>query len=91
MKKDCTLKSFCFSFNKRSNLKFILQIFYFGESTHYSYWILLSSEGESVTQKLAKCATVSAVTDTEISCHTSIIIPMKRGDRIRVQQQERNR
>ncbi|XP_033208349.1 uncharacterized protein LOC117167481 isoform X4 [Belonocnema kinseyi] len=67
------------------------QIFYFGESTHYSYWILLSSEGASLTQKLAKCATVSAVTDTEVSCHTSIIIPLKRGDRVRVQQQERNR
>ncbi|XP_043470482.1 uncharacterized protein LOC122503828 isoform X2 [Leptopilina heterotoma] len=67
------------------------QIFYFGESTNYSYWILLSSEGSSIPQRLAKCATVSAETVTEVSCHTSIIIPLKRGDRVRLQQQERNR
>ncbi|XP_051157834.1 uncharacterized protein LOC127279487 isoform X2 [Leptopilina boulardi] len=67
------------------------QIFYFGESTNYSYWILLSSEGSSIPQRLAKCATVSAETVTEVSCHTSIIILLKRGDRLRLQQQERNR
>ncbi|XP_063976601.1 uncharacterized protein LOC135162275 isoform X4 [Diachasmimorpha longicaudata] len=67
------------------------QIYYYGEKTHYSYWILLSSEGSSTTRKVIKCATVSAVSATEASCHTSVILPLRRGDRLHIQQQERNR
>ncbi|XP_015119958.1 uncharacterized protein LOC107043138 isoform X4 [Diachasma alloeum] len=67
------------------------QIYYYGEKTHYSYWILLSSEGSSTTRKIIKCATVSAVSATEASCHTSVILPLRRGDRLHIQQQERNR
>ncbi|XP_012274793.1 uncharacterized protein LOC105696689 isoform X2 [Orussus abietinus] len=75
-----------------SGLYFIsTQIFYFGGPVHYSYWILLSSEGASSTQKLTKCATVSAISDTEISCHTSITLPLRKGDRLHIQQQERDR
>ncbi|XP_011308251.1 uncharacterized protein [Fopius arisanus] len=67
------------------------QIYYYGEKTHYSYWILLSSEGSSTTRKVIKCATVSAVSATEASCYTSVILPLRRGDRLHIQQQERNR
>lgn len=67
------------------------QVFYFGEPSNYSYWILLTSEGKSNTQKLVKCATASATTATEASCYSSIIVPLRKGDRIHVQQQERNR
>ncbi|XP_076670509.1 uncharacterized protein LOC143369914 isoform X2 [Andrena cerasifolii] len=68
-----------------------VQIFYFGEPTNYSYWILLSSEGKSATQKLVKCSTASSVSATEVSCYTSVITPLQRGDRVHIQQQERNR
>ncbi|XP_015587885.1 uncharacterized protein LOC107264291 isoform X2 [Cephus cinctus] len=67
------------------------QIFYFGEHTHYSYWILLSSEGSSTTKKIAKCATDSTIPATEISCYTGVVMPLRRGDRLRLQQQERDR
>ncbi|XP_057333384.1 uncharacterized protein LOC130672705 isoform X2 [Microplitis mediator] len=67
------------------------QIYYYGEPSHYSYWILLSSEGTSLTRKIIKCATVSAVTATEASCYTSVILPLRRGDRLHIQQQERDR
>ncbi|XP_008553003.1 uncharacterized protein LOC103575129 isoform X4 [Microplitis demolitor] len=67
------------------------QIYYYGEPSHYSYWILLSSEGTSLTRKVIKCATVSAVTATEASCYTSVILPLRRGDRLHIQQQERDR
>ncbi|KAK0157354.1 hypothetical protein PV328_011106 [Microctonus aethiopoides] len=67
------------------------QIYYFGEPTHYSYWILLNSEGSSTTKKVTKCASVSAVSATETSCYTSVILPLRRGDRLRIQQQERDR
>nr|XP_033342270.1 uncharacterized protein LOC117229706 isoform X1 [Megalopta genalis]XP_033342272.1 uncharacterized protein LOC117229706 isoform X1 [Megalopta genalis] len=67
------------------------QIFYFGEPTNYSYWILLSSEGESKTQKLVKCSTASSASATEVSCYTSVITLLQRGDRVHIQQQEKNR
>ncbi|CAG5083893.1 Protein of unknown function [Cotesia congregata] len=67
------------------------QIYYYGEPSHYSYWILLTSEGTSLTRKIIKCATVSAVTATEASCYTSVILPLRRGDRLHIQQQERDR
>ncbi|XP_031835802.1 uncharacterized protein LOC116428363 isoform X2 [Nomia melanderi] len=67
------------------------QIFYFGEPTNYSYWILLSSEGESTTKKLVKCSTASSTSATEVSCYTSVITPLQRGDRVHIQQQEKNR
>ncbi|XP_053998400.1 uncharacterized protein LOC128887018 isoform X1 [Hylaeus anthracinus] len=67
------------------------QIFYFGEPTNYSYWILLSSEGKSTTQKLVKCSTASSTSATEVSCYTSVITPLQRGDRVHIQQQEKNR
>ncbi|XP_076633088.1 uncharacterized protein LOC143347623 isoform X3 [Colletes latitarsis] len=67
------------------------QIFYFGEPTNYSYWILLSSEGKSRTQKLVKCSTSSSTTATEVSCYTSVITPLQRGDRVHIQQQEKDR
>ncbi|KAK9297352.1 hypothetical protein QLX08_008918 [Tetragonisca angustula] len=67
------------------------QIFYFGERINYSYWILLSSEGKSSTQKLVKCSTASSSSATEVSCYTSIITPLQRGDRVHIQQQERDR
>ncbi|XP_068966427.1 uncharacterized protein [Bombus flavifrons] len=67
------------------------QIFYFGEPTNYSYWILLSSEGKSTTQKLVKCSTASSTSATEVSCYTSVITPLQRGDRVHIQQQERDR
>ncbi|XP_017793441.1 PREDICTED: uncharacterized protein LOC108575211 [Habropoda laboriosa] len=67
------------------------QIFYFGEPTNYSYWILLNSEGKSTTQKLVKCSTASSASATEVSCYTSVIIPLQRGDRVHIQQQERDR
>ncbi|CAK9828613.1 hypothetical protein ANTRET_LOCUS6109 [Anthophora retusa] len=67
------------------------QIFYFGEPTNYSYWILLNSEGRSATQKLVKCSTASSTSATEVSCYTSVIIPLQRGDRVHIQQQERDR
>ncbi|XP_015437391.1 PREDICTED: uncharacterized protein LOC107192607 [Dufourea novaeangliae] len=67
------------------------QIFYFGEPTNYSYWILLSSEGKSTSQKLVKCSTASSTSATEVSCYTSVITPLQRGDRVHIQQQEKNR
>ncbi|XP_043529389.1 uncharacterized protein LOC122538940 isoform X1 [Frieseomelitta varia] len=67
------------------------QIFYFGERINYSYWILLSSEGKSSTQKLVKCSTASSPSATEVSCYTSIITPLQRGDRVHIQQQEKDR
>lgn len=67
------------------------QIFYFGEPTNYSYWILLSSEGKSTTRKLVKCSTASSMSATEVSCYTSVITPLQRGDRVHIQQQEKNR
>ncbi|XP_034193334.2 uncharacterized protein LOC117610260 isoform X1 [Osmia lignaria lignaria] len=67
------------------------QIFYFGEPTNYSYWILLSSEGKSTTRKLVKCSTASSTSATEVSCYTSVITPLERGDRVHIQQQEKNR
>ncbi|XP_076393087.1 uncharacterized protein LOC100877939 isoform X2 [Megachile rotundata] len=67
------------------------QIFYFGEPTNYSYWILLSSEGKSTTRKLVKCSTASSMSATEVSCYTSVITPLERGDRVHIQQQEKNR
>ncbi|XP_076648344.1 uncharacterized protein LOC143356494 isoform X2 [Halictus rubicundus] len=67
------------------------QIFYFGEPTNYSYWILLSSEGDSKTQKLVKCSTASSTSATEVSCYTSVITPLQRGDRVHIQQQEKDR
>ncbi|XP_029049782.1 uncharacterized protein LOC114879219 isoform X2 [Osmia bicornis bicornis] len=67
------------------------QIFYFGEPTNYSYWILLSSEGKSTTRKLVKCSTASSTSATEVSCYTSVITPLQRGDRVHIQQQEKNR
>ncbi|XP_043261324.1 uncharacterized protein LOC122402525 isoform X2 [Colletes gigas] len=67
------------------------QIFYFGEPTNYSYWILLSSEGKSRTQKLVKCSTSSSTTATEVSCYTSVITQLQRGDRVHIQQQEKDR
>ncbi|KAG7207754.1 hypothetical protein KM043_009364 [Ampulex compressa] len=67
------------------------QIFYFGEPTNFSYWLLLSSEGKSATQKLVKCSTASSTSATEISCYTSIITFLRKGDRLHIQQQERNR
>ncbi|XP_076290666.1 uncharacterized protein LOC143214034 isoform X2 [Lasioglossum baleicum] len=67
------------------------QIFYFGEPTNYSYWILLSSEGDSKTQKLVKCSTASSTSATEVSCYTSVITSLQRGDRVHIQQQEKNR
>ncbi|XP_076757912.1 uncharacterized protein LOC143427561 isoform X1 [Xylocopa sonorina] len=67
------------------------QIFYFGESTNYSYWILLSSEGKSKTQKLVKCSTASSPSATEVSCYTSVITSLQKGDRVHIQQQERDR
>ncbi|XP_066595718.1 uncharacterized protein [Prorops nasuta] len=68
-----------------------VQIFYFGEPSNYSYWIMLSSEGSSTTQNLVKCATASTLSVNEVSCHTSIVTPLRRGDRVHIQQQERNR
>ncbi|XP_076243248.1 uncharacterized protein LOC143184708 isoform X2 [Calliopsis andreniformis] len=70
---------------------FLFQIFYFGEPTNYSYWILLSSEGKSTTQKLVKCSTASSTSASEVSCYTSIITPLQKGDRVHIQQQERDR
>ncbi|KOX79075.1 hypothetical protein WN51_10123 [Melipona quadrifasciata] len=67
------------------------QIFYFGERINYSYWILLNSEGKSSTQKLVKCSTASSSSATEVSCYTSIITPLQRGDRVHIQQQEKDR
>ncbi|CAL7941685.1 unnamed protein product [Xylocopa violacea] len=67
------------------------QIFYFGEPTNYSYWILLSSEGKSKTQKLVKCSTASSSSATEVSCYTSVITSLQKGDRVHIQQQERDR
>ncbi|KAK1124881.1 hypothetical protein K0M31_006232 [Melipona bicolor] len=67
------------------------QIFYFGERINYSYWILLNSEGKSNTQKLVKCSTASSSSATEVSCYTSIITPLQRGDRVHIQQQEKDR
>lgn len=54
----------------------------------FSYWVLLSSKGSSSKQKLITCATSSK---TEVSCYTSIIIYLQRGDRLYLQQQEKNR
>ncbi|XP_017890507.1 uncharacterized protein LOC108631242 isoform X3 [Ceratina calcarata] len=67
------------------------QIFYFGEPTNYSYWILLNSEGKSNTEKLVKCSTASSTSATEVSCYTSVITPLRRGDRVHIQQQEKGR
>ncbi|CAD1472356.1 unnamed protein product, partial [Heterotrigona itama] len=67
------------------------QIFYFGERINYSYWVLLTSEGKSSTQKLVKCSTASSSSAAEVSCYTSIITPLQRGDRVHIQQQERDR
>ncbi|XP_026674554.1 uncharacterized protein LOC108631242 isoform X2 [Ceratina calcarata] len=70
---------------------FFFQIFYFGEPTNYSYWILLNSEGKSNTEKLVKCSTASSTSATEVSCYTSVITPLRRGDRVHIQQQEKGR
>ncbi|EZA54726.1 uncharacterized protein LOC105279800 isoform X2 [Ooceraea biroi] len=67
------------------------QIFYFGELKKHSYWILLSSEGLSKPQQLVKCATTTSNVAAEVSCYTSIIMHMKRGDRLYIEQQERDR
>ncbi|XP_070149032.1 uncharacterized protein [Polyergus mexicanus] len=68
-----------------------VQIFYFGKSINHSYWVLLNSEGSSMKQKLITCAIASVSTAAEVSCYTSITTYLQKGDRLSIQQQERNR
>ncbi|XP_072763037.1 uncharacterized protein [Anoplolepis gracilipes] len=65
-----------------------VQIFYFGNSINHSYWMLLKSEGMSVSKKLAKCAIIT--NKLEGSCYTSITGYIKKGDRLSIQGQEKN-
>ncbi|EFN71513.1 hypothetical protein EAG_13702 [Camponotus floridanus] len=67
-----------------------VQIFYFGKSTSHSYWVVLNSEGSSMKQKLITCASAS-VSSSEISCYTGLTTYLRKGDRLSIQQQERNR
>ncbi|XP_046618228.1 uncharacterized protein LOC124304162 isoform X4 [Neodiprion virginianus] len=67
------------------------QMFYFGKHTNYSYWILVNSEGESRTQKITKCSAVASTSANEVSCHTNVVLPLRKGDRVRIQQEERDR
>ncbi|XP_015522496.1 uncharacterized protein LOC107226253 isoform X3 [Neodiprion lecontei] len=67
------------------------QMFYFGKHTNYSYWILVNSEGESRTQKITKCSAVASTSANEVSCHTNVVLPLQKGDRVRIQQEERDR
>jgi len=55
----------------------------------HSYWILVNREGSSEKQKPITCATVSV--NSEVSCYTSTVMYLQRGDRISLQQQEKNR
>lgn len=68
-----------------------LQIFYFGKSINHSYWVLLNSEGSSTKQKLITCAIASVSAASEVSCYTGVTTYLQTGDRLSVQQQERNR
>lgn len=68
-----------------------VQIFYFGKSINHSYWVLLNSEGTSTKEKLITCAIASASNASEASCYTSITTYLQKGDRLSIQQQERNR
>ncbi|XP_050461485.1 uncharacterized protein LOC126856731 isoform X4 [Cataglyphis hispanica] len=67
-----------------------VQIFYFGKPINHSYWVLLNSEGSSMKQKLITCAIASVSTEGG-SCYTSITTYLQKGDRLSIQQQERNR
>ncbi|KAL6424673.1 hypothetical protein ACFW04_009975 [Cataglyphis niger] len=67
-----------------------VQIFYFGKPINHSYWVLLNSEGSSMKQKLITCA-IASVSLEGGSCYTSIITYLQKGDRLSIQQQERNR
>jgi len=71
--------------------KYSLQIIYSGNSMTHSYWILVNPEGSSQRekQKPITCATVSV--NSEVSCYTSTVMYLERGDRISLQQQEKNR
>ncbi|XP_012254648.2 uncharacterized protein LOC105685263 isoform X1 [Athalia rosae] len=68
-----------------------VQIFYIGQYANYSYWILLNSEGHSTTQQVTKCSAVSSAAANEVSCHTNVVLPLRKGDRLHVQQQECDR
>ncbi|CAL1678723.1 unnamed protein product [Lasius platythorax] len=68
-----------------------VQIFYFGKSINHSYWVLLKSEGSSTEQKLITCAIASVSAASEVSCYTSVTTYLQPGDRLSIQQQERNR
>ncbi|XP_032669469.1 uncharacterized protein LOC116843281 isoform X2 [Odontomachus brunneus] len=68
-----------------------VQIFYYGESKKYSYYVLLNSEGGFNTKRLVTCVTAACNVTGEITCHTSVITYLQKGDRLSVQQKEKDR
>ncbi|XP_046742488.1 uncharacterized protein LOC124409111 [Diprion similis] len=67
------------------------QMFYFGKHTNYSYWIIVTSEGESSPRKITKCSAVASTSANEVSCHTNVVLPLRRGDRVQLKQEECDR
>ncbi|XP_014481760.1 PREDICTED: uncharacterized protein LOC106748074 isoform X2 [Dinoponera quadriceps] len=68
-----------------------VQIFYNGESEESSYYVLLYSEGTSNAKRLVTCATVTSNITGEVTCYTSIVTYLQKGDRLSVQQKEEDR
>ncbi|KAL0101694.1 hypothetical protein PUN28_019099 [Cardiocondyla obscurior] len=66
-----------------------VQIYYSGDMNHYSFLLVLNSEGSPRNQTLVSCATVSL--KKEVSCYTNIITHLQKYDRLSVQQQETER
>ncbi|XP_011648100.1 uncharacterized protein LOC105434168 [Pogonomyrmex barbatus] len=66
-----------------------VQIFYKNMENN-SYWILLNSLNSSTKKKLVTCSTHSDKI-AEVSCYTSIIAYLRKGNRLSLQQIESNR
>ncbi|XP_012225137.1 uncharacterized protein [Linepithema humile] len=67
----------------------LTQIFYDGNAINHAYSILVKSEGASTPQKLSECAVASSLDG--VTCHTSVITHLRKGDRLLIQQQQGNR
>ncbi|XP_012536905.1 uncharacterized protein LOC105837006 [Monomorium pharaonis] len=66
-----------------------VQIYYIANVKDHSYWVLLNSEGASTKQRLVTCSTASL--NAEVSCYTSLTMYLKKGDRLSVLQQQKDR
>ncbi|XP_011144307.1 uncharacterized protein LOC105186059 isoform X3 [Harpegnathos saltator] len=68
-----------------------VQIFYYGESKKCSYDVLLNSEGMFEAKQLVTCITATSHATSEITCHTSVVTYLQKGDRLSIHQRETDR